>query len=502
MKRAVLLAVIAGLVCGTGAWAGGEGEGAAGERVHVTAYWTDGVPPPKGRMLEYINDKFNMDFEIIVQPIAEYAQKLQLDMASGDLADLIQVRGPTTGGARIVRLLIDGGMVQDLTPMLVDYPNLTAYLAQPEASRFSLWDGNNYVVPKRYFHHTTGFYYRKDLLDKYNQPIPETVEQFGEVLKVVHEGEGIPGYVSFGLYFGNHYFFGAHTDLGMDHPAWKWKDGRYVDLSISDEWKEGLRIIRQFYADGVLDPEFVILTDFGKFREKFTTGKVAAIPVHVEANYFYDEMVGLTEKSIPGADVFVAFPPMGSVGPHNNRPVSPFGTVDMLVATTADHPDRILALWDFLFSEEGDLFNFYGIEGVHWSRDSDGNIVTNREELAKDTGSESDPISKWRWFSNIMPDWIPDYSIEKERQEELIAWGQRYGVSPYVIGFVSETFQRVAPELSKIRDEFYTKFILGELDVDANWDEFVTTYRKAGYDTLEEEVQEYCRADVSGKCRK
>ena len=278
MKRAVLLAVIAGLVCGTGAWAGGEGEGAAGERVHVTAYWTDGVPPPKGRMLEYINDKFNMDFEIIVQPIAEYAQKLQLDMASGDLADLIQVRGPTTGGARIVRLLIDGGMVQDLTPMLVDYPNLTAYLAQPEASRFSLWDGNNYVVPKRYFHHTTGFYYRKDLLDKYNQPIPETVEQFGEVLKVVHEGEGIPGYVSFGLYFGNHYFFGAHTDIGMDHPAWKWKDGRYVDLSISDEWKEGLRIIRQFYADGVLDPEFVILTDFGKFREKFTTGKGRSDP--------------------------------------------------------------------------------------------------------------------------------------------------------------------------------------------------------------------------------
>ena len=94
----------------------------------------------------------------------------------------------------------------------------------------------------------------------------------------------------------------------------------------------------------------------------------------------------------------------------------------MLVASTADHPDRILALWDFLFSDEGDLFNFYGIEGIHWNRDSDGNIVANREELAKDTGSESDPISKWRWFSNIMPDWIPDYSIEKERQEELIAW--------------------------------------------------------------------------------
>ena len=71
-----------------------------------------------------------------------------------------------------------------------------------------------------------------------------------------------------------------------------------------------------------------------------------------------------------------------------------------------------------------------------------------------------------------------------------------------MIGFVSETFQRAAPELSKIRDEYFTKFIIGELDLDAAWNEYVTTYRNAGYDTLEEEVQEYCRADVSGKCRK
>ena len=186
--------------------------------------------------------------------------------------------------------------------------------------------------------------------------------------------------------------------------------------------------------------------------------------------------------------------------PNNALTGSPYGTVDMLISSQAKHPDRIMALWDFLFSEEGDLFNFYGIEGVHWDRDADGNIVPNEEELAKDTGSPSDPISKWRWFSNIMPDWIPSYSIEIERQEELIAWGQQHGVSPYVIGFVSPTLQRVQADLQKIRDEFYTGFITGERPM-SDWDEFVSEYRRAGYDDLEMEVQEYCADDVSGKCR-
>ena len=500
MKKALVMAVVAMLVITAGAWAAGEDEAASGERVHVTGFWSDGVPPPKGRMLDYINERFNMDFEIVVVPIAEYTEKLTLAMTAGELADLIQVRGPTGPGARLVRQMIDGEMVIPLDPMLGDYPDLKAYLERPEASRFSKWDGQHYVVPKRYFYHTTGFYYRKDLLDKHNQPIPETIEQFGEVLKAVAQAEGMPGYVSLGLYFGNHYFYGAYTDVGWGLPAWRWDGSKYVDMSVSDEWRMGVELLRQFYADGVLDPEFVVLSDFTKFREKFTTGKVVAIPVHVEANYFYDEMVGLTEDTIEGADVFVTPPPMTPAGPHNALTGSPYGTVDMLISSEAKYPDRIMALWDFLFSEEGDLFNFYGIEGVHWSRDASGNIMPNEEELGKDTGSPSDPISKWRWFSNIMPDWIPNYSIEIERQEELIAWGQQHGVSPYVIDFVSPTLQRVQADLQKIRDEFYTGFITGERPM-SDWDEFVSEYRRAGYDDLEMEVQEYCADDMSGKCR-
>jgi len=501
MRKVLLIAIVAVFVLAIGAWAGGGDEAAAGDRVHVTAYWVDGVPPPKGRVLEYINDKFNMDFEVIVHPIGEYDQKLTLAMASGELADLIQVRDPLGKGPRLVRQLIDGEMIIPLDPLLGDYPNLQSYLSIPEASRVSQWDGIHYTVPKLYFYHTTGFYYRKDLLDKYDQPIPQTIDEFGRVMKVVHDGEGIPGYTPFGLYFGNQYFYAANTDIGWGLPAWKLQGGKYVDLSISDEWKEGVRILSQFYASGVLDPEFVVMTDFAAWKEKFTTGKIAAIPVHVEANYFYDEMVGLTEKTVPGADVFVGIPPTGPGGAHNAMTGSPYATVDMMISSTAKAPERIMGLWDFLFSEEGDLFNFHGIEGVHWTRGSADEIIPNEEELAKDTGGPSDPISKFRWFSNIMPDWIPDYSIEIERQEELIAWGQEHGVSPYVIGFASETLQRVQPDLQKIRDEFYTKLITGEIDFEAGWDEFVSEYRNAGYDTLEVEVQEFCR-QVAGKCRR
>ena len=60
---------------------------------------------------------------------------------------------------------------------------------------------------------------------------------------------------------------------------------------------------------------------------------------------------------------------------------------------------------------------------------------------------------------------------------------------------------KVQQDLQKIRDEFYTKLITGEIEFEAGWSEFVAEYRKAGYDTLEVEVQEFCR-QVAGKCRR
>ena len=491
MKTKVKSVVGIMLLLTVAVWARGETDTAStGERTHVTAYWSDGVPPPKGRTLEYVNERFNMDLEIVQVPIDQYTQKLTLAMASGELADLIQVRNPIEDGARVVRQLIDSDLVVPLDPYLDKYPNLKKYLSDPEAKRFSMWDGKHYTVPKRYFYHTTAFYYRKDLLDKYGMKIPTTIDEFHDVMKVVAQGEGIPGYTSRGIYFGNHYFFTAYTDVGYGHPAWKWKDGRYTDMSISEEWKKSLRLLNTYYKERILDPEFMLIIDFAKWREKFTTGKVVSFPVHCEANFFYDEMVGLTEKTIAGADVFGGFPPVGPDGPHNARTGSPYGTVDMLVAKSAKSPEKILAMWNFLFSEEGDLFNFYGIEGVHWKKEG-GKIVVNQEEVAKDTGSPSDPISKFRWLSNIMPDWIPDYSIDPDRQRELIAWGQKHGVSPYVVGFASPTLLRVQPDLSKLRDQYFIKFITGELGIDQKWDEYVKAYRDAGYDILEKEVNEY-----------
>lgn len=54
-----------------------------GERTHITAYWTDVMNPPEGRILEYVNDKFGVDLEFTILPIGEWANHVNLGMASG-----------------------------------------------------------------------------------------------------------------------------------------------------------------------------------------------------------------------------------------------------------------------------------------------------------------------------------------------------------------------------------------------------------------------------------
>jgi putative aldouronate transport system substrate-binding protein len=495
--------VVATLVASVG-WAAGQKDAAAvdtsGPKPKVVLMWSDGISPPKGRMLDYVGEKFHADYEILVIPIADYTNRLSLAMASGELADLIQVRTPVGDGARLNRELIDGDLVLPLDPYLGKYPFLKTYLEVPEAKRFSMWDGKHYVVPKKYFYHNQLTYYRQDLYDKYKLQLPKTVDEYFNTMKIISQGEGIPATTAQRHNSGaTRILLGAFNRLGGGVlPRWKWQGDKYVDVTIEPETREGLRYLNKLYAAGLLDKEYMLLTDTSKYIEKFMTGKVVSLFINIEQTW-WDQLYPITEKNIPGAKVKATLPPVGPSGDFDGSVVSPYGTVDMLLWKKSKNPDKVLALWNFLFSPEGEMFNKYGIQGVHWTKDSSGKVIQNQAEIAKDTTGPADAISKFRWLSDILPGYY-NGTRDPEYRDQLLAAGQKRGTSPWVVGFTSRTLQKVLPTLNQLEAEYFDKFITGALSLDKDWDGFVKTWRESGLNDLEKEVNEYVKTP-NGKAK-
>lgn len=465
---------------------------AEGERLTVSAYWRDTLNPPQGRMKEYIEEKFNVTFDIIQVPISEYANRRNMALASGDLPDIFQTEGPDD--LNFHQMVNEGGIIKALDDYLADAPNLAKWLENDAAKLYTLAEqtGHYYGIPRGYCYFSAAVFYRKDLLDKYQLAVPVTVEDYVSAMETICKGEGIYGITSIWNLWGVANILGSYNGLGAS--GYMLKDGKYSDVAIWDETREGLKVLAQMYEKGILHPEFMIINDFDQYIEKFVTGDVASIFAHVEANYYYDRIVSQTEQQIEGAEVVAALPQKGPKGVYTHSFLPYSTTMHINEKTDEEKTKRIVQFFDFLFSDEGYEFNQYGIPGVHYTKDDQGNYVTNMEEILKDTTDPAmDALSKWRWYSDIMPGAIPEQSIDVDEQKNIFNQIQQLCDGHYspVVGYASENKMVIDPELTSLRDEYFIKFITGEKSLDADWDEFVKLYHEAGYTTLEQEVNEF-----------
>lgn len=493
VKRFSLFALVLVLtfsVCFTPLVAAEEGRNQ--ERLEVSAYWRDTLNPPQGRMKEYIEDKFNIEFNIIEVPISEYSNRRNMALASGDLPDIFQTEGPDD--LSYYQMLDEGGIIKMLDDYLADAPNLAKWLENDTAKLYTLTDktGHYYGIPRGYCYFSAAVYYRKDLLDKYGLEVPVTLDEYINAMEIICKGEGIYGITSVWNLWGVTNILGSYNGLGTS--GYMLKDGKYSDVAIWDETREGLKVLAQMYEKGILHPEFMIINDFDQYIEKFVTGDVASIFAHVEANYYYDRIISQTEQQIEGAEVVAALPQEGPLGVHTHAFLPYSTTMHISEKTDEEKTKRIIQLFDFLFSEEGYEFNQYGIEGVHYTKDDEGNYITNMEEILKDTSDPAmDALSKWRWYSDIMPGAIPDQSIDVDIQKGIYNQIQQLCAGHYspVVGYSSDNKTIIEPELTSLRDEYFVKFITGEKNLDTDWDEFVDLYYDTGYDILEQEVNDF-----------
>ncbi|MBR3018176.1 MAG: extracellular solute-binding protein [Clostridia bacterium] len=232
--------------------------------------------PSNNAYTRYILAVLNVQNENIFEatPGDSYDQKVSLAIASRTIPDIMFIEDYS-----ILAELVEEDMVEDLTAVYNAYACDTvraAYASYGDNNPLNTvtFDGKIMAIPKTQLSDAQSFLWlRKDWLDKLGLEIPHTTDEVAAVLKAFIEQDpngtgaadtiGLPVLNTlYGGYPNNHFAidnfftaFDAYPDIWIRNG-----EGEVVYGSVQPEMKDALALLRDWYAQGLIDKEFTTRT--------------------------------------------------------------------------------------------------------------------------------------------------------------------------------------------------------------------------------------------------
>ena len=438
--------------------------------------------------------------EFPVKWISGSADALKLRFASGDYPDVVMSNG--LSGVDVVKYA-DSGILLPLDEYInkKDTPNIYALLEEYPSVKglITLSDGHIYALPR-----ITDFtpsclesalFINKAWLDKLGLEIPTTMEELYDVLKAFKtqdpNGNGkadeIP--MSFLSASGYHYpeVLLSAWGISAKHGTWDQflavKDGKVLFAPVTEEWKKMIKYYNKLYEEGLLDME-CITHDGSAFGTK-----VASAESKVGFFWSNANMAGRPEE-------YIAIPPLGAEG---NKPVwhiHPQGftkaNANLFEMTVAcENPQAVMRWIDQFYGEELAIQMTYGLVGNTLTLE-DGKYTINEPPAGKSQSlmlAKAIPGSAMGLFKSEWIDTKVEKTIAQGDQEKLFAIYEDYvddeiWPRPYYETEDSATISRVTADLFRLVEEKKGKWIVGQADIDKEWDKYKKDLKNLGLDEL------------------
>ncbi|MBR6787953.1 MAG: extracellular solute-binding protein [Clostridia bacterium] len=368
----------------------------------------------------------NLEWECITNEGIEEKRALRLAQGAENLPDLF-IRAALTDDEVIS--LAGAGQLVDLAPLLEEYaPNFCALMERDPTIRVSITDDEGHIwsLPQICtFVETAHMIINKKWLDNLDLAVPTTVEEFYNCLVAFKEkdanGNGDPNdeiplsvrgvkylnYVmeSFGVYPRNPY--------GMFvYPGTSEVQNSY----IADNMKEALIFCKKLYDEGLLDHESFV-QDKPTYAAKGHANRMGCMLVSgafVEVgNELHWDYIGLP-----------VFPDANGNAYSNARSSADGHT--FVITKNCEDPIAALKMVDYLYSEEGTIMTWMGVEGETWQ-------WINEEK------------TRWDW---IIKD---DRTVTQLRSSETIQGGVQYPAA-HPVWFESDMWAKQANEIEASLD--------------------------------------------------
>ena len=450
-------------------------------------------------------------------------EKLRLMLASGDLPDVIPLGGDDQGKIQFTQLA-EGGLIQDLTEVWEDYAApLTKEVVEADGDvvYIAAMHGGKLMgipAPKAGLDSYSYFWIRQDWLDKLGLDPPRTPEELMEVTRAFAkddpDGNGVDDTYAMmmdkGLWYRSEGFFWTFDS----YPDTWLKDGKggLMYGAVQPETKDALAALALMHADGRLDPEWAV-KDGGKANEMFAENRIG---ISYGGHWIsYDFISGY--ENDPSID-WNCYAPPGINGKIPRGEIE-LGLNQLLVVREGyEHPAALVKTfnmyWEKLYGETGD-YEYWGndelMDGIWWigpfaSFHPWVNIPpyfdiqevyagTKKPEDLKgvsldyynNTENNPKPVEGWAWQKMFTdPDRSPFGNITKRIDEGNL----------FLDNFVSaptETMIDRWATLQELQLNTFTRIIVGDLDVDDGFGEFVKSWKSLGGDKITAEISTWYR---------
>lgn len=459
------------------------------------------------KVFQEITKKLNITIKPVNVTWDDYAQKLQMWAASGQLPDIFATDAI---GTQYYRNWTSQGIVKALPSDMSKYPNLQKYFEAPDIKGLKE-NGKYYAIPRRMFPSVDWsvldrpVIYRWDLAQKAGiTKEPETWDEFQAMLKAIvekdPEGKKVTGLTSsttkmIGGLFWLYSNPAATSDGSGSDFKWIKEDGKYVPAVFSKEALPSLENMRKMYNDGIIDPD-IALTKPTVAYDKFASGKSAAILAGGGFINLDNEIDAKRwQKANPGVDINTAVkvlkPLKNSNGERYHAVFKTYWSESYISAKVDDKKlDRIMRLYDYIISPEGKDLLTYGIKDVDYKVEGDKKIPLTEnlntkypakgllKDLVAYETSDSYKIDNPK-IANVNTrqvavdyiDWVikntkvPDYKIE--------------------LTYLSTPTK---DKFTVMDHDDLLKIMLGKDPVDKMWNDLLNGYKGKGLDKMIEEV--------------
>lgn len=532
---------------------GGGGNQVEGEKMPVRIYTYEGQQLDSVSMdpvFKAIEDKVGVSIKFEGTTSDDYYTQLAPMINSGDLPDMFWTDPENSGGAFSRWADPKQDIIYGLDEYLIGnenrypYLNKLVYCDQYKNILYRFDDkDDHYIIPVVETRSAWAIYYRADWLEQIGfvdeagkARAPETLDEFEEVMMkfsgmdLFTDANGNKSGRTYGIspntqnYFLNPLYgaFGITPDWDIT------EEGEVSYMYAREEYRDYLKWMHQMYVNGWIDPNYnqnTANTD----REAFKKGNIGCIMTNGEGHMEW--VVGQFEQAQGEGKIIVGPPPAGTgnlskytnctLGVKGERGYSDWGGDYGGYAITKGTKDvyKVLDLLEYLVSPEGSVLRLYGIEGKHYTRDAEGNIIPDIDGRSSERVQHFDDITNldgttvpgglhkmgsrfgyhvdWDYFEQsggeirIATDIASLYPKYETLVREALSYTQYLQSSRLtnVTAWPTSIDTRKA-EVRKLAIEYVNKAIMGTQNLTTDWDAMLDQLNKAGYEQVKSVMRE------------
>lgn len=457
---------------------------------------------------EEIEKRANVTLDVIVVPMSDYGEKRNLLISSGEAPEIIPSTYPGEESAYIpAGAVIPVSDYVDLMPNFLE--KVEAWDIEENLRNIRQKDGKYYVLPglREIVVGEYSLAIRTDIFEEHNVSIPDSYDDLYDALKQLKEIDP-DGYPFSDRWEGNSLLSQAATNFDVQ-AGWGAGNGmRYNEENdefyfypIVDDYKDFLAYFNKLIKEGLMDPESFTQEDETAVNQKFAMGKGYVISTNTQ------EVISMRNKmnETLGEGNFQVdiIPPLA--GPKGRIASSNKLDNGIIISSNALNNPNFEVLMKFVdwlwYSEEGQILTKWGVEGVTYTKEGDEYKVlpglkftslgiNAEDEEAKDLRDDFGMNNGVFVFSmyNGHKELMYSYMTEEARNltqavNELSTF--RNPDPPVLMDEAQrEEHTMISQALMDYVNQMTLQFIVGEADLETDWDGFVNECKTKGADTL------------------